>query len=298
MTSETRQADIRSLLLEKIRAVRYGRCARRAGLVLAATGYAVFEFYTEVPPTFISHWPWIGWLYSPSAVWVTSAALAISIFGAILFIAGFITTFSGALFKTTTDTLWAKYIGFKKLFPLDLPPNELADLIFKFGDRANPGSFVRMQTLSWLLAVDAGYICGWGGGATHAKRNPQTICFFVLAPLSRAGVRAMETGSLKKNRDLLPEHVARSFGRSCGLYIIEVFGSTFFQKGAILYLLQKQLERKLAKKLFGRDYALFTRPVNEFGYRQVKRFGFENLGSSIYEMHRWRALPSAGICGS
>lgn len=298
MSAKARQAQIRTLLLQKIRSVRYGRCVRRCGVILATTGYAIFQFYTEIPPAFVSEWPGIGLLYAPSAAWVKTAALGVSIFGAILFVAGFLAMHGGAFLNSTADALWAKYINLRKLVRLDLPPTELIALIFKFGDQANPGSFVRTQTLNWLLNTNEEYVCAWTDGVDSSNRDPQRICFFVLAPLSRAGVDAIESGAIKKNKDLKPEHIARSFGRSCGLYIIEVFGSTFFQKGAVLHLLQRHLERKLANKLSDLNYALFTRPVNRFGQRQVERFGFENLGDSVYEMHRWRPVRVDGFCGS
>lgn len=108
----------------------------------------------------------------------------------------------------------------------------------------------------------------------------------------------MVSRAIKKNRDLQQKHVAKSFAKSCGLYIIEVFGSSFFQKGAILYLLQKQLEKKLEQKLSNANFAVFTRPVNKFGLRQVHRFGFTNLGETDYEMHSWQAEKSRNLCGS
>lgn len=300
MSADRRSQQIQHLLQEKFALFRWGRCVKHCGFTLAAFGYAIFEFYTEVPPKFVEHLPLLGVLYAPSAAWIKTAAMIAALTGAALFVGGYGISYASWALRKASDTLWAKYLQLRRLGPIDYSCDALTSLVFELGNAQNSGSFVRLETLKWLYAVNKDYIQAWG----TASREPsgetsfKGVCFFVVAPLNRGGVVAMRSRDIRKNKDLRADHVAPNFNTARGLYVIEVFGATFFEKGAILYFLQRCLERRLKQKLANPRFPIFTRPVNPFGYRQVKRFGFENLGDSLYEMHMWHAAPGGGLCGS
>jgi hypothetical protein len=299
MTADLRESHIQKALQDKVAWIRWGRCSKRLGAVLAPAGYALFQFYAELPPKLEGTWLQSMQSHMPGVGMVKGIGITISLLGVACLAGGYLLGyFSGAL-RRASALLWPRYIRLRKLEPIDLDRERLIQLVFDYGDGRNPGSFVRKEALRWLIATNPEYVQAWGTvkRGWHQAAEYGGVCFFVLAPLSAAGRDAMEARTIKKNKDLRPEHVAPSFAKSRGLYIIEVFGSSFFGKGAILHLLRRRLDSKLKRKLLDPRFKIFTRPVNEFGYRQVRRYGFKNLGDSSYEMHVWQAQPVRGLCG-
>ena len=297
--ADTRATRIQDQVQEKMASARWARCLKRLGLAVTALSFAAFKTYGELADKFEGTWFETWFDYLSPADKVKSWALALTVAGAILVVVAYLMSDIRLWWQRRVANLWPKYFLLRKLEPVDLPNADLLDFIFCHGDARNPGSFVRPETLRWLSAINAAYVCAWAEarpGHTKGQAKYDRPCFFVIAPLSRAGRSAMDKRVIKKNKDLLPEHVAKSFGKSCGLYIIEVFGASFFEKGAILYLLQRTLEKNFLRKLSDAQFKIYTRPVNEFGYRQVKRFGFKNLGDTSYEMHSWRAAATPGLC--
>lgn len=299
MSVDLRESHVQKALQDKVAWIRWGRCSKRLGAVLAPAGYALFQFYAELPPKLAGTWLQTLQGYLPAVGTVKAIGITISLLGVACLAGGYVMGyFSGAL-RLASAMLWPRYIHLRRLEPVDLDRERLIPLVFDHGDARNPGSFVRKETLGWLMAANPEYVQAWGTAKRgwHGTAEYGGLCFFVLAPLTAQGRDAMEARAIKKNKDLRPEHVAASFTKSRGLYIIEVFGSSFFGKGAILHLLRRRLDRRLKRKLLDPRFKIFTRPVNEFGYRQVRRYGFKNLGDSSYEMHAWQAQPVRGLCG-
>jgi hypothetical protein len=238
--------------------------------------------------------------FLPAVGVVKGVGIALSALGIACLVGGYVVTHFSGVVRTASAMLWSKYIYLRRLEPVDLDRERLTQLIFDYGDARNPGSFVRKETLRWLIDANPEYVRAWGTVKHGTAGAPAyaSLCFFVVAPLSAQGRYAMVSRGIKKNKDLRPEHVAASFAKSSGLYIIEVFGSSFSEKGAILHLLRRHLDKKLQHKLLDPRYKVFARPVNEFGYRQMRRYGFRNLGDSSYEMHMWQATPVTGLCGA
>lgn len=292
-----RNTQIQNRLQEKMATARWARCLKRLGWLSATLGFAIFKSYADLQEKFDGTVGEALFDLMPDTGTVKTLALALAIVGLILVILAYLLSDIRRWLSTGIRQLWPKYFKLRDLETVDMPRDALLKFIFEQGDARNPGSFIRLETLHWLATINPEYVCAWAEIVrTQAQPQYQRPCFYVVAPLSRAGREAMEKRIIKKNKDLLPEHVARSFSRACGLYIIEVYGGSFFEKGAILYLLQKMLDKKLTRKAFDPQFKIYTRPVNQYGYGQVKRFGFTNLGETPYEMHRWQAEATPGLC--
>lgn len=292
-----RNAQIQNRLQEKLAAARWARCLKRLGWLGATVGFAVFKSYADLQEKFDGTWVETLFDLMPDLNIIKSLALTLAILGVILVVLAYLLSDLRRWFSTGIAHLWPKYFKLRDLEIVDIPLEAMLNLIFEQGDARNPGSFIRLETLHWLAAINPDYICAWAEiDRTQATPRYLHPCFYVIAPLSRAGREAMEKRVIKKNKDLRPEHVSKNFNRACGLYIIEVYGGSFFEKGAILYLLQKMLDKKLARKLAYPQFKIYTRPVNQYGYGQVKRFGFTNLGETPYEMHSWQAEAAPGLC--
>ncbi|MDA8095855.1 MAG: hypothetical protein M0T84_18500, partial [Betaproteobacteria bacterium] len=264
------------------------------GMVLAPAGYAVFQFDSELSARLDGTWLQAAMHYLPLSM-VKEIGMTFSLLGVVCLVGGYAIQYVNGTLQAASARLWHKYIRLRRLEPVDLDPERLIQLVFELGDARNPGSFVRKETLRWLLRTNPQYVQAWGV-ASSGGQNYRSVCFFVVAPLNARGRGDMESRAIKKNKDLHTEHVAPSFTKCSALYIIEVFGSSFFSKGAVLHLLGRCLERKLSRNLLDGRLKVFTRPVNEFGYRQIRRYGFTNLGDATYEMHVWQAQQAGGYC--
>lgn len=175
---------------------------------------------------------------------------------------------------------------------------------------ATTDSFVSQQTLTMLLDANADYVQVWGKpvivpatGNAPQRTDYQDVCFFVVAPLKAAGVKAMlpdDTGvrRIQRNRDLLAEHVERVPRRCTGMYIIELYGESRASRGKAEGGLFEYLNDTYGAKLSDSSFRIFARPATTDGTRIVHKHSFRNLGEGHNDMHVWQTIEEdQGLCG-
>lgn len=140
-------------------------------------------------------------------------------------------------------------------------------------------TFVPLRTMEWLFGKNEDYIKAW---VKNSNADENIGCFYIVAPITKMACKKMLDGRIAKNRDLTQSDVCKYFKNSFGLYVIEVFGADRMSKAAILYLLRSDMVKEILKSK-GMRY-VFTRPVNDFGLRQVTKLGFQPIGPHPYDM--------------
>jgi len=165
----------------------------------------------------------------------------------------------------------------RKLVPVPIDKQCLDNIRALGSATTGDDTFVLRSTLGWLSKHTPGSVRAW----TIDGQGGDIRCFYVVAPLSKAGVERMLSRQLKKNRDLQQSDVCRTFARASGMYVIEVWGADDRAKAAILAALKIDSTEHLLHSRIG---YLFSRPVNEFGQRQLEKTHFQRLGIGDREM--------------
>lgn len=140
-------------------------------------------------------------------------------------------------------------------------------------------TFVPLKTMEWLFNKNRKYIRAW---VENAGTEANIGCFYIVAPITSKACKKMTAGKITKNRELTPSDVCKTFKNALGLYVIEVFGANRMSKASILYLLRTDMVKEILKSR-GMRY-VFTRPVNDFGLRQVEKLGFRPIGPHPHDM--------------
>ncbi|MCA9468727.1 MAG: hypothetical protein KC643_25260 [Nitrospira sp.] len=193
-----------------------------------------------------------------------------------------------ALWKNASIALDRQFQKFREAhlrgLHLQEPTHELLSKVRKRGiEVTGDNTFIPLETMQWLVDKNKLYVKAWASSSTDDKIHSKNIgCFYIVAPLTKKACEKMLIRSIQRNRDLTPNDVCKSFKRAHGLYVIEVFGTNFILKGSILYLLRTEMLQEIFKSTTLRF--IFTRPVNNFGLRQVCKLGFLSIGPHPYDM--------------
>ncbi len=154
-------------------------------------------------------------------------------------------------------------------------PARLIDRLRGLGARgATTETFIRRETLAFLLDKNSDYVQAWGQRLEGNAGQPEyaDVCFFVVAPLNDAGLKDMLPDSIgqrkiRNNNCLEPKHVAKNPARCEALYIIELFGQGKRSRAAASSRLFEYLDHALGAKLAGSRFRIFARPATDDGVR-------------------------------
>lgn len=105
MSTNLRETQFQKQIQGNVALVRFGRCMKRAGIIIAPLGFAIFRYYADLPSKLMGTW-FESWLtYLPSAEWVTDVALIISIIGAILIASGYFIHYARSPYRKPSGAL-------------------------------------------------------------------------------------------------------------------------------------------------------------------------------------------------
>lgn len=170
----TERADARSSLIqkqvqEKMASARWSRCLKRLGWVMATLGFAGFKSYAELQTKFDDTSAEFLFDYLPEIATVKAILLAVSLLGIIFVIVAYLLNDIRRWLQAGISQLWPRYIEVRRVETVDLPKDALLQFVFDHGDARNPGSFIRLETLHWLAAINTEYVGVWAqrGGPAH-----------------------------------------------------------------------------------------------------------------------------------
>jgi hypothetical protein len=273
---------IQALIESSLRGIRRAKCLKNVGIFLVGASGVCYGIYSIVDKAMDQE---------SLPVFFKSVTLSFILVLALLGIAAFVA--GVALLLINKAKLSKEGRAGRSFERIDEAPKQLIARIRALGARGETAdTFIQEATLEFLVDKNPDYVQAWGRLARgHGQQKGYAdVCFFVVAPLGKAGLRDMTGRVIRNNKCLRKEHVVKDPGRCAGLYVIEAFGQGppgSKSRAAVLRLLFDYLEREVGERLAGHNFRVFARPATADGIRLTGHYSFENLGTEDKDMHAW-----------
>ncbi len=282
---------IQQLIESSLAGTRRAKCLRRTGAILAGGAAFCGGIYSLLAEAVSQHLlP--GFDKGAALTAILSAASA-----------GVLAYFAGMIWLVAVKgKLSGEIRAGKKFSRIQEPPARLIERLRALGAQgATTETFIRKETLAFLLERNGNYVQAWGKRVegNTGQTEYADICFFVVAPLNGEGLKDMLPNAagerrIKNNKGLEQKHVAKDPASCVALYVIELFGQGGGSRAAASSRLFEYLDQNLGEKLADPQFRIFARPATNDGVRVTGHYSFKNLGEGEKDMHAWQA-PDEGL---
>ena len=206
---------IQALIESSLRGIRRAKCLKNVGVFLVGASGVCYGIYSVVDTAMDQQ--------SLPAL-LKSVTLSFILVLALLGVAAFVVGVALLLInKEILSRAGRAGRGFERIH--EAPKQLIARLRALGAQGETTDTFIQEVTLEFLIEKNPDYVQAWGRPVGYGQEKAYAdVCFFVVAPLGRAGMRDMTGRVIKNNKGLRKEHVVKDPRRCEGLYVIEAFG--------------------------------------------------------------------------